>query len=664
MHSKTVSDDGHLLITRILQTERVVLDRVAFDLMASVLVAHGRDSLFSFESCRGEELDGHSVTFILFSALSLSSLELLSSICTSCKIKSASIFTSIPASANAGSLNITANGVNYPETPVVLESQHFGSIRFGIEYISPITFSKFSNIYILSRFHPLIQEDTGFTGAFHELDSFLWDLNAVEHVYSFGRLASRIASTFTSEFQPALERRKHLLSNSGARSATVIIIDDLAMCDPIGCIMPYIKPNHLLDSVFAELSPDGHRLTVSWDSLSHLSSLENVNGSSASSMEPFYTDLLQSSNLGELSWLSSQLMLKPQEALIALQNELLKVSNAVSHPLPELPKVPQNGSQWASLFLQQVKILFGPVCNSGKLELLDTIHLIVACSCALSASDRRLRGESAALNPDATYKSGLNVEKFLMRFERSLLMASQLDSRSLSQLEEPTKCEPILFHALSEIKQLTYLDERFLVVVYLLSLLPVNLPISSDVWETVEELLASGQRSRDFSGLQGGRLIPTCMTPARLVKNLQSLREKRRVLPSYNNLWSAKPRYRSPLVQMTKDLFAARANPKESSPSLKGLTYHAPSSGSGTWFTGWSRYLRMPISESQHPEPYHSDYLVLVLCGGVTFALARELMEAAVSSNCSNSDPLKLKIVSDRFIGGPSGLSGFFSLNE
>ncbi|CAH8446373.1 unnamed protein product [Dicrocoelium dendriticum] len=530
MHSKTASDDDNHLITRILQAEHIVLDRVAFDLIASVLIARGRDRLLSFETCR-EELDGHTVAFVLFSALSSSSLELLSSICTSGKIKSAFIYTSIPASANAYNLNIPVTGVDYPETPVLFESKSFGSVRFKIEHVSLRSFSKLSNVYILSRFHPFCQEDKRFTGAFHELDSFLWDLNAVEHVYSFGHLTTSIASAFASEFQPALERRKHLLSHSGAHSATLVFVDDLAMCDPIGCIMPYIKPQHLLDCVFAELSPDGHHVRVSWDSMS---SLENDHSSNAAPTEPFYTDLLQSSSLGELPWLSSHLMLKPQEAFIALQNELLQISSAVDHPLPEFSKVPQNGSQWASLFLQQVKILFGPICNSGKLELLNTIQLIVACSSALSISDQRLNGESAVLNADAGHKTVMNVEKFLMRFERSLLIASQLDSKSLLHLEEPTKCEPILLHALREIKQLVRLDERFLLVVYLLSLLPVQLPISSVVWEVIEELFTSGLRSRDFCGRQGGPLIPTYMTPHKLIANLQSLREKRRVLPSYN----------------------------------------------------------------------------------------------------------------------------------
>ncbi|VDQ15576.1 unnamed protein product [Trichobilharzia regenti] len=66
----------------------------------------------------------------------------------------------------------------------------------------------------------------------------------------------------------SLFHSQNLLNGADKRTASVIFIDELAICDPIACLESYTRPNHLLDLLFAELSPDGHRANVSWQQMS------------------------------------------------------------------------------------------------------------------------------------------------------------------------------------------------------------------------------------------------------------------------------------------------------------------------------------------------------------------------------------------------------------
>lgn len=44
----------------------------------------------------------------------------------------------------------------------------------------------------------------------------------------------------------------------------------------------------------------------------------------------------------------------------------------------------------------------------------------------------------------------ISLEKLLVKFERSLLVASQADAKLIQQLHKPTHCEPILLNAYKE----------------------------------------------------------------------------------------------------------------------------------------------------------------------------------------------------------------------
>ncbi|KAF5405200.1 hypothetical protein PHET_01309 [Paragonimus heterotremus] len=654
-------------ILKMCKFDLILLDHAAYDVMASTLIAHHHNSLKMIETFKPESGPGIQTTaFVLFSPADHKCLERISYICDVLHLSDAFVFTRIPANANSEVLESVMEGPEYPNTAVKFNSKRFGSINLNFERLPFFGRLTFSDIITVSRFHEFGHNFDNASGAFQDLNLLLWSVDVLEEVYSIGRLADLVASQFASAFTPATERKKYLVNSKEKKySASVIFVSDLALHDPVACIEPYMKPSHLLDLVFAELSPDGHCVKVCWDTLSHFSpqSIENVDDTgNEERLAPFYTDLLQTSNLGLHPWLSRQVLLKEQEALTTLQTDLLAVAHEVNHPLPELSKVPQNKSQWASLFGNQVMELYGPVCKSGKLELLNAVQLAKACGLALSNYARRLRSEPGV----ASSESGVNLEKLLARFERSLLVASQLDAKALSQLEEPTKCEPILLHALREAKNLPYLDDRFLLVVHLISLLPVNSSISQSVWNVVQELFDSGKRTRDHSNRQAnnrGVLIPTHMTTTRLISNLKTLREERRKLPSYNNLWTTQPRYRSPLVQMMRDLVAARSNPEDASPALKGLTHHAHASGAAKWLSGLSRYIRMPGSTGSNTVPYNTDYVILVVLGSLPFALARDLFET-VKTTSSTSPTMKLKIVASRFTGGFHGLSGFFQLPD
>ncbi|TPP57535.1 hypothetical protein FGIG_05047 [Fasciola gigantica] len=260
--------------------------------------------------------------------------------------------------------------------------------------------------------------------------------------------------------------------------------------------------------------------------------------------------------------------------------------------------------------------------------------------------------------------SSVSLEKLLVRYERSLVVAGQLDAKLLSQLEEPTKCEPIIMQAINQARKMTYLDDIFLFLVYILSLLPAQSPVSDLTWQSMATLMQSGKRSRESTTVRGrGFLIPSYMSVDKLIQNLKALREERRKLPCYNCLWSSQPRYRSPLVQLVGDLRTASLQPSEASPALKGLKYHSSISGSTKWLSGLSRYIPLGGSGQHLTASHNVDYVVLVIMGSVSFALARDLLETA-QGHANRESPFKLKIIANRFIGGTPGLSGFFKMAE
>ncbi|KAG5450449.1 hypothetical protein CSKR_105110 [Clonorchis sinensis] len=654
----------HTVLERLQKYDLVLLDRTGLDVLGSTLIALGQKNLKPFDSFQShsDATSTQKVAFLLFCPLSVRVLEHLCRICSVyLQLTHANVFTPYVASAVTQHLDQFIEQPDYPVGPLKYISKKFGAIHLEFEHIpffSRLTF--YPDLISLPKFHEFGEETEPLQGAFHDLNTLLWSIKALEEVYSLGPNAERIASEFASEFAPALERKKHLHSLGGSCSASVIFVNDLTICDPVACLGPYIKPGHLLDLVFTELSPDGHSVKVCWDTLmNHTTQDDSYDLNDKDKLEPFCTDLLQTEFLGTHHWLSQQLPLKEQDAMKALHNTLMDIAGRVHHDLPEFSKAPQTRAQWAALFHQHVKDLIGPVCKSDHLNLLDALQLVMASSTALSAFSKRVHCEPDP-DKDEAPQSNVNLEKLLSRFERSLLVASQLDAKAIAQLSEPDKCEPVLLNALREAKILTYLDDRFLFVVYLMTLMPVQSQVSPVVWEAVEDFFNTGQRIRKIGPGVRGNLIPTFMTTKKLISNLINLWEQRRSLPSYNNVWTNQPRYRSPLVQLMKDLLGARTNPNEPSPALKGLKHHTSASGSAKWLTGLSRYIRIAGSTAQESLPYTTDYVILVLLGSVPFALIRDLLEVVKSQN--SSSPLKLKIIANRFTGGLAGLSGFFSI--
>lgn len=74
----------------------------------------------------------------------------------------------------------------------------------------------------------------------------------------------------------------------------------------------------------------------------------------------------------------------------------------------------------------------------------------MAVSLALSACHSRSPNEC---HNDSDANS-VSLEKLLMRYERSLIVAAQVDAKLISQLEEPTKCEPIVMQAINQARLL------------------------------------------------------------------------------------------------------------------------------------------------------------------------------------------------------------------
>ncbi|VDP39058.1 unnamed protein product [Schistosoma mattheei] len=129
----------------------------------------------------------------------------------------------------------------------------------------------------------------------------------VEEVYSFGQTSSKVAALF-ADFPAAVSRKKSLHDSAEKCTASVIFIDESIICDPIACLEPYTRSNHLLDTIFAELSPDGHQINVSWEHLSKCPS-ENKNHGKILSHD-LCTDLLQSMDVSVNPLLDDYFMLK------------------------------------------------------------------------------------------------------------------------------------------------------------------------------------------------------------------------------------------------------------------------------------------------------------------------------------------------------------------
>ncbi|VDP65833.1 unnamed protein product [Echinostoma caproni] len=500
-----------------------------------------------------------------------------------------------------------------------VENNQLGSCRMEIRKltIKPQAFMVFPKPHEISTVsmnfaQRSIQDQT--KAAFYDLNTLLWEMQALEEVYSLGQDAGKVAEQFATHFSPVFDRKKWLCSNNGRSTAHVIFVSDLALIDPVACIEPYTKPNHLLDSIFAELCPDGHSLRVTWDSLcSWITAAGSPYQEESSQFDKFTTDLLNTHNLSAHPLFDRYLLSKEQEALTAIQQEIQDVADAVNYSLPELTKIPRNKSQWSKLLLQQVQELMVPICESGKLDLLVLVELAMAVSLAFSASPSRSQKESHT-DSDGSL---VTVEKLLMRYERSLIVASQLDAKLLSQLEEPTKCEPIIMQAINQARQallpvnmrLTYLEDIFMFLVYILGLLPAQYPVSNIIWRSMTDLMKSGQRGLDRIGCGSGPLIPTYMSVDKLIHNLKDLLEERRKLPSYN------------------------------------------------------RYIPLGGSGPHSVESHNVDYVIIVIMGSVPFALVRDLLETA-QGHADRNPPFQLKIIANRFIGGTPGLSGFFKMDE
>lgn len=624
--------------------------------LSSWALSSGKLKTFNLLQIENDQIvDCANPVFILLDPLSSAVLRQIIRLCRMLDLKCALVYTTIAAVVNSAALGLSLDGPDYPKSSVAVNSPGLGSQCMEIHKLS----LEFSDFMVFLRAHDLNSDQP--EAAFHDLNNWLWEIQVLEEVYSLGNDAGVVAEKFASHFTPVLERKKWLCSNNKRSTACVIFVNDLALIDPIACVEPYIKSNHLLDTVFSELCADGHSLRVTWDSLLNWENVQTCPDLNESlPFEEFTTDLLNTPELGAHVLFASYLLSKEQEALTNVQRDIQDLADAVRYSLPELNKIPRNRLQWAELLLRQVRELLVPVCESGKLDLLCRLEFAMAVSLALSACHSRLPNEC---HNDSDTNS-FSLEKLLMRYERSLIVAAQLDAKLISQLEEPKKCEPIVMQAINQARKLTYLDDIFLFLVYILSLVPPQSPVSNFVWHSMTQLLQTGKRTRESATKYGrGFLVPSCMSVDKLIQNLKALREERRMLPCYNCLWSSQPRYRSPLIQLVSDLRTASLQPSNTSPSLKGLKYHSSTSGSAKWLTGLSRYIPLGGSGQYAGVSHDADYVILVIMGSVSFALARDLLEAA-QGHASRESPFRLKIVANQFTGGISGLSGFFKMDN
>ncbi|VDP72296.1 unnamed protein product [Schistosoma mattheei] len=116
----------------------------------------------------------------------------------------------------------------------------------------------------------------------------------------------------------------------------------------------------------------------------------------------------------------------------------------IHYELPELSEPPRTKAKWADLLRNQIKELFIPICKSGRFDLLNHIQLTLAVINTFDSITSRNRYHHNV------HDDMISLEKLLVKFERSLLVASQADAKLIQQLQKPTHCEPILLNAYKE----------------------------------------------------------------------------------------------------------------------------------------------------------------------------------------------------------------------
>ncbi|CAH8842007.1 unnamed protein product [Trichobilharzia szidati] len=621
------SADCDVLLTKVKGYDYVLLDSAAFEKFGSAILCSGANNVLSINEV-GEEVYNKSFVFVVSSPFTKYMLDKITLVmCNGGKPKGCLVLSTVEAIGNCGLFNLS-EAEEYPLHEVEFLSQEEKHVSFTVEFVPSSLRAILINLHVLPASHALLPGLKDFRATFYDINSLLWSLKAVEEVYSFGQNSGKIASQF-ADFHAAVNRRRNLYNGADKRSASVIFIDELAICDPIACLEPYTRPNHLLDLLFAELSPDGHRANVSWQQMSICPPFENKSNGTKTSPEQLYTDLMLSMDSNTNLLLDEHLMLKEHASLSKIQQNLLFVAELINHDLPELSEPPRTKLKWADLLRSQVKELFVPICKSGRFELLNHIQMALAVINAFDSVTSRNRSHNI-------HDSVIGLDKLLVKYERSLLVASHTDAKLIQQLQKPTHFEPILLNAYKEAMNLPNLDEMFLFVTHTINLMPVHASVSDSVWSAVREMFTLGRTKSNESSVNQrvpGGLIPKGLSVNNLIENIKSFREKRAQLPSYNNLvGTSQARYQSPLLQMMKDLVAARENPSEANPALNGLLHKPSSSSSGNWLGELSRFIRIPGGGgSDKFPPYKADYIILVLMGSLSFSLCRDLFEIVTS---------------------------------
>nr|CAX69835.1 hypothetical protein [Schistosoma japonicum] len=667
------SSTSHDIFLRVKGFDYVILESAAHEKFSSCLLCLGVKHVLSINDI-SEDLANKAFIFIVSSPFTSYLLEKIASVVFDCGKRSALILTTVEATGNCELFKLPHIN-EYPEYEVQYLSKDNKLFTFKVEFIFSCPRTVFTNLFILPKPHALLPGLEDYSAIFYDINSILWSLKVFEEVYSFGQTGSKIAAQF-ADFPAAVNRKKSLYNNTDKCTASVIFIDESAICDPVACLEPYTRPNHLLDLIFAELSPDGYRVNVSWEQLFKCSFIESESHEKILS-DNLYTDLMQSMDMSTNPLLDEYFMLKDHASLSKIQQNLLQVAGLIHHELPELSEPPRTKAKWADLLRSQVKELFIPICKSGRFDLLNHIQLTLSVINAFESVTSRNRYH---IIPDTDV---ISLEKLLVKFERSLLVASQADAKLIQQLQKPTHCEPILLNAYKEAANLPNLDELFLFVTHTINLIPIHLPVSESIWSAIRELFTTGRsKNAETPSIQQrvpGGLIPNGLSVNNLVQNIKLFREKRAQLPSYNNLvGTTQARYQSPLVQMMKDLVLARENPSEASPALNGVVRKPCSSLSGNWLGELSRFIRIPGSSSvgtgvgagnEKFPLYKSDYIILIPMGTGSFPirLCRELFEInsshSMMMNKSSPTMFKLKIITSGFSGGRAGISSFLNVD-
>ncbi|KAL5111689.1 hypothetical protein TcWFU_003064 [Taenia crassiceps] len=428
-------------------------------------------------------------------------------------------------------------------------------------------------------------------------------------------------------------------------SATVICIDNVWHWDPISAVDAYLRPASVIDQILTRLpcSEEGHTL-VDWRRLSKNMDFPSLQMILATSTSEAGRQLLEDLFLCQ----------KWAEEIKLIQMALIDV--ALNLNAPDVDKLIKNAEPFQAI----PSAVFNTLCQRKRYDYLPVVELAVAAAEAKAASTPE--GLKAGL-----IATTVSVDGLLRRFENALMLAHSEDAASDASLltddDGLQHCRPILLKALHDASQLASPDEILLVLIRFIWLLPSrgcnpNSRANASLIETIDGIFQAATSSASFEGSALQKFLKI-HNPESMGRCLLTAAYRRHLLPAYRESvrYVDFPQLVSPVVQMFKDLVAARNQPSTASSALQSLQHRSTTdsttseSSDPTLLSNVSKFIAMSgvMVGRRVPPPYAAPLVIFVTHGTITWTLAREIV-SAVTRNAAQ--PLEVLIVCNFLLRG------------